>query len=261
MKKNIFLIGSILVLLNVLAMGLAAQEPAPPPPPPPAEKTLSEDQAQADPCPKIALKAPNQPVREGAPVRLTATLTGGDKKVAPIFDWSLSAGVIRSGQGTASIEVDTSGAGAERSIVATLLIGGFSGECMLSESAAVSVAGPARIVDEFGALSEEEMAARIGSFAASAPAGDQAYILAYAGRNNVRGYASSTLRQIRTVAIKAGIPGDRLVTVDGGYREQAAFEFWLVPIGAEAPAPTPSLNARDIVFPKAAASAQKTRKP
>ena len=258
MNKMLLGFSSILVLATFI-LAQDPMPPAPPPPPPPAEKANPEDQTSTDPCPKITLKAPDKPVRDGASVKLTASLNGGDKKVTPIFDWSISAGMIRSGQGTSSIEVDTSGAGADRAIYATLLIGGYSPECTSSENAVIPVAGPAKMVDEFGALPETELSSKIESMIASVSPDDQVHIIGYAGRKDVRGFASSTLRQIRSAALKAGMPADRLATVDGGYREEPIFEFWLVPVGAEPPAPSPTVNAREIVFPKATPA--KVKKP
>ncbi len=260
MKKALHVFCSHLMLVGVLVLTGAAQDPEPAPepplPPPPAEKPQPEDQSTADPCPKITLKAPNQPVRDGASLRLTAGLLGGDKKVVPMFDWSLSAGTIRSGQGTPNIEVDTTGAGTDRVIHATVLLGGFSPECASSESVAVPIAGPAQKADEFGALPESEIASRIESFISSVSPTDQVHVFAYAGRTNVRGFASSSLRQIRTQALKSGISSDRLVTVDGGYRDKAAFELWVVPLGSEPPKATPTVSARDIVFPKTTPTAR-----
>jgi hypothetical protein len=261
MIRLLLRVGSFACLLGSASVGAAFAQDFPTPTPVPVEKAQPDDQAAADPCPKISLKGPNQPVREGNPVRITANIAGGDKKISPMFNWSISAGVIRSGQGTANIEIDTSGAGNERTIYTTLLVGGYSGECSSSENVAFAVASPARIADEFGPLSDEELSKRIESFAASIPPGDGLHIIGYAGRNNVRGYATAKLRQIRTVALKNGILSDRLATVDGGYREAAVFEFWLVPAGAEPPAPSPSISAKDIVFPKATPSAPKPRKP
>ncbi|CAN5183043.1 hypothetical protein BH20ACI2_BH20ACI2_28590 [soil metagenome] len=251
MKSALIIFSSFLVLTSILALFTSAQTPEQPaPPPPPAEKVPTEDQTSSDPCPKIGLKAPSQPVRDGVPVRLVASLTGGDKKVVPMFDWSVSAGAIRSGQGTMNIEVDTTGASAERAIHATVLLGGFSTECLSSETAVVQIAGPAQKTDEFGPISDDEMAARIKNVIASLTPNDQVHIFAYAGRTNVRGYASSTLRQIRAHALKSGITSELLTTIDGGYREEAAFEFWAVPLGAEPPKPTPTVSAREIIFPR-----------
>lgn len=256
MKSPYLVFGVLLMLTFSCWIGTSAQDPAPPPPPPPVEKTQPEEPNSSDPCPKISLKVPNQPVRDGLPVRLGASLSGGDKKVIAMFDWSLSAGVIRSGQGTPSIEVDTTGAGADRVIYATLLIGGYPPECTSSETVTVNVAGPPRKADEFGSLPEAEMASRIESFIASVPPTDQVHIFAYAGRTNVRGFASSSLKQIRAQALKSGISADRLVTADGGYRDEAAFELWIVPLGAEPPKASPTVSAKDIVFPKSTPTAK-----
>ena len=257
MKKSLLAFCAHLLFFTFTSNGASAQDT--PPPPPPSEKPANEDSPSVDPCPKIVLKAPKQPVRDGASIRLTANLTGGDKKVTAIFDWSISAGIIRSGQGTPTIEVDTSGAGGDRAIYATLLIGGYSGECSSSENVVIAVAGPARMIDEFGALPEGELGSKIQSMITSVPADEQVHIIGYAGRKDARGFASSTLRQIRSAAIKAGIPSDRVATIDGGYREESAFEFWVVPPGAEPPSPSPTVNAREIVFAKT--PPVKTKKP
>src|SRR5436189_1112949 len=86
-------------LLAASALFTAAQvpeqkTPANPPPAPPVS-----------PCPKLEVRTPTaRPVKDGRPVQFTATLTGGDPKVTPIFIWSTSAGVIVSGQSTPNIE-------------------------------------------------------------------------------------------------------------------------------------------------------------
>jgi hypothetical protein len=258
MKRVLLAFGSFMVLTGVLALGTSAQTPDQPAPEKPTpEKAQTAEQQPGDPCPKIELKAPNQPVRDGMPVKISVALAGGDKKVSPMFDWSISAGMINAGQGTPTIEVDTSGAGSDRTIYATVLLGGFAPECESSANATVTVAAPARKVDEFGTLPEEELTGRLDKFLSHVSPSDQAYIFAYAGRTNVRGYASSSLRQIRAHALKAGISSDRLVTMDGGFREDAVYELWLVPIGSEAPRPSPTVSARDIVFPKPPAPVRK----
>lgn len=251
MKKALLAFGSFMVLTGALALGTSAQTPERPTPEnPTAEKPHPPDQPPVDPCPKIDLKVPTQPVREGMPAKVSVALAGGDKKVAPIFDWSVSAGTINSGQGTPAIEIDTTGAGADRAIYATVLLGGLAPECVASANATFPVAGPARKVDEFGPLADEELTERVDKFLAHVTPADVAYIFAYGGRTNVRGYAAASLREIRAHALKAGVRSDRLVTMDGGYRDEAGYELWLVPIGSEAPRPSPTVNARDIVFPR-----------
>jgi hypothetical protein len=248
MKRALLAFGSFIVLTGVLALGTSAQTPEPQKPTP--EKPAPADQPPVDPCPKIDIKVPNQPIREGLPAKVSVALAGGDKKVAPMFDWSISAGMINGGHGTPTIEIDTTGAGADRTVYATVLIGGLAPECDSSANATFTVAGPAQKVDEFGTMPDEELSERVDKFLSHVSTADQAYIFAYAGRTNVRGHAAASLRQIRAHALKTGITSDRLVTMDGGYREEAGYELWLVPIGSEAPRPSPTVNARDIVFPK-----------
>lgn len=249
MRTPLLAISTLLLLISASTSTISAQDPAPKADPKkPDEK--AQEQAHVSPCPNIVLKAPTQPVRDGAAIRLNVALAGGDAKVAPMFDWSLSAGMIRSGQGTPNIEVDTSGAGDDRVIYATVLLGGYPPECVSSGSTTVRVAGPAKKADEFNVLPAEEQSARLQGFLAGVSPEDQAYIFAYAGRENVRGFASSTLREIRAHALKNGISHERLVTIDGGFREEPGFELWTVPMGAEAPKPSPTVNARDIVYPR-----------
>src|SRR5687768_5290930 len=96
MKKPTTFPALYLPLLITLSVSVIAQDPAPSPnptpPPPPTENAQVDDTVSVTLCPKITLKAPTQTVREGTPVRLTASLAGGDKKVEPMFDWSVSTG-------------------------------------------------------------------------------------------------------------------------------------------------------------------------
>jgi hypothetical protein len=43
-----------------------------------------------------------------------------------------------------------------------------------------------------------------------------------------------------------GIDGSRIVTVNGGFREDDSVELWIVPSGAAAPRPTPTVQAGDV---------------
>ncbi|MEQ1643292.1 MAG: hypothetical protein ABL959_07630, partial [Pyrinomonadaceae bacterium] len=156
-------------------------QPAQPPPPP----------AVVLPCPRLDLRGTSAPiVRDGDTVGFMANISGGDPNVQPLISWTVSAGVLKSGQGTRAIEVDSTGAGTDRFIVADVWVVGYAADCSLQGRAAVTVAGPATKRDEFGDLAEDKEKSRIAEFAGGlSPSHDQAYIIAYAGRNNVRGYA------------------------------------------------------------------------
>jgi hypothetical protein len=60
-------------------------------------------------CPTIWIEGPTTEVEAGTSTVFTARLTGLSATTQPKFRWKLSAGTIMSGQGTASITVDTAG--------------------------------------------------------------------------------------------------------------------------------------------------------
>jgi hypothetical protein len=225
-----------------------------PPPPVPAdkEKTPAAAVAAINPCPTIQVQAPSSKIlRDGQPVTFGVNIAGGDPNVVPTLVWNTTAGTIVAGQGTRSIQVDSTGAGVNREIVADLWIGGLAPECVSQASGMVRVAGPPVKVDEFGELPVEKENERLAAFVTSLPhANDQVVVIAYAGRNNVRGFAGNGLRRIRTQLGIAGAPLDRVSITDGGFREEPAYELWLVPEGSEPPRATPTVDRKEIVYPQ-----------
>ena len=90
-----------------------------------------------DPCPAIQIKAPDS-VPQGSKARVTANLIGGTGNVT--LKWSLTAGTIVSGQGTPTIQVDTTGQGGS-GISATLDLGGLPRECATTSASATFLVG------------------------------------------------------------------------------------------------------------------------
>lgn len=257
MKNALF--GAIPALLGIFLPCVFAQ--APPPVPVPVEKAPA---GLANPCPTIQIQAPSgKIIRDGQPVTFGVNIAGGDPNVAQTIVWSTSAGTIVGGQGTKSIQVDSTGAGSNREIIAELWVGGLSPECTAQASAGVRVAGPPAKVEEFGDLPVDMENERLATFASALPqSNDHIVVIAYAGRNNVRGFAGNGLRRIRNQLAASGVPGDRISITDGGFREEAAYEFWLVPEGSEAPRPSPTVDRKEIVYPKTTqVRATATKKP
>ena len=241
-------------LAAVLMMGSAICVPAQTPPPPSQQKPPEQNQppqivSLPASCPNLEISRPQRPIRDGQPVKFQVNV-GADPKTNIIFSWSISAGTVVSGQGTSSVEVDTTGAGADKTLTVSLLVGGLAPECQYSATATINVAGPAKKLDEYGTIKDEGETQRLDNLIPMVTPSEQAYIIVYAGRTNARGQANTDLRRIRAYLIKAGMPTDRIVTLDGGYKEEISHELWLVPIGAEAPKPIPTVSAKEIVFPK-----------
>jgi hypothetical protein len=231
--------------LTLLSLGIAGQDPAPSKKPAPPAR-----EAPASPCPKFDIQnPPGRVIREGQSVVFSVNIAGGDPKVTPIIVWNLSAGYIKDGQGTRRIEVDSTGAGNDRQIVADIWLGGYATECPYQAMAAVKVIPPAYLAEEFGDLDpekENERLANVASFLSQSK--DNLYVIAYAGRNSVRGFAGNALRRIRTQLIASGF--SRGGFVDGGFREEPAYELWIVPEGAEPPSARPTIDRKEIVYPK-----------
>lgn len=236
---------------SALAISTLAQQ-LPPKPQQPAPPGIPQPTVPAVvPCPQFQVQGPSRPMREGEPVNFVANIGGGDPAIQPVYSWSISSGTIISGQGTRNIVVDSTSTGENRQIIVDLLVGGYSYECANRAGATATIAGPSKKVDEFGDLPEKDEAGKLDSivnFLGQSP--DRVFLIGYAGRTNVRGYAADVLRRMKAYLAKSGTGADRVIAVDGGFREKPAYEIWIAPVGAESPKPTPTIDRKDIVYPK-----------
>ena len=259
MNSRIRFIAVVYVFL--VAVGSHAQTEAPPP----SQQNPASQQPQekTSPCPQMQIQSQARTVREGQPVSFTARITGGDRNVTPSILWNVSAGSIRDGQGTTRIDVDSTGAGEYRAIEAEVWIGGYPPECPpQSNPFRIAVVPPALKLDELGSLPIEEENEKLSAAVRAAQFGnDKLYVIGYAGRNSERMFTSTNLRRMREQILRSGFPAARLGAYDGGYREQPAFEIWVVPEGAEPPKPTPTIDRKDIVLPKVTRTRPTPRKP
>jgi hypothetical protein len=73
------------------------------------------------------------------------------------------------------------------------------------------------------------------------------YILAYGGRMSPIGQVEKLMSRAREYLVtQRGIDASRLVVVNGGFREEDSVELWIVPSGAAAPQPTPTVQAGEV---------------
>lgn len=90
---------------------------------------------------------------------------------------------------------------------------------------------------------------RLDSFAAALrqDATQQGYVLVYAGRRSRPDEAQVKALWIRNYLVKMKRLDDgRIHTINGGHREQATVELYLVPSGATPPSPTQTLRPEEI---------------
>jgi hypothetical protein len=203
-------------------------------------------------CPKVSVSGPDS-VQPEQPATFTVSVTGGDRNLTPTFNWTVSAGTISSGQGTSTITVDTT---YERSsiITATVDVGGYERRCPTTDSSTTSIISrpTARKIDEYGTMMPNDRNDRIDNFAIVLQEDPtaQGYIIAYGGRRTATGAAAATLKATRGYLIYTrGISSDRIVTINGGYREAPKTELWAVPQGAAPPQAEPTVDPSEIKYP------------
>ncbi|HUS09953.1 MAG TPA: hypothetical protein VMZ30_05750 [Pyrinomonadaceae bacterium] len=93
---------------------------------------ISESQEN---CPRIHVSCPAE-VTKGEPIIFTASVSGGNPNIVPVFSWEVSAGLIVHGQGTSSIKVDMTNFGVQ-SPTGTVTISGFDSACARTASCSI----------------------------------------------------------------------------------------------------------------------------
>jgi hypothetical protein len=201
-------------------------------------------------CPTVNVSCPSESVKPGTPITFTANIQGGDPGVTPTFNWTVSAGTISSGQGTSSITVDTNGLANNQTVTATVDVGGYERSCPTSASCSTGITaiGP-RKVDEYGNIKFNDEKARLDNYAIELQNDPtaQGYLVCYGGRTGRTGEAQRRCDRAKNYLVNTrGITADRIVTVDGGYREELTVELWVVPSGATPPAASPTVDPSEV---------------
>ncbi|MGI8996064.1 MAG: hypothetical protein ACR2GW_05280, partial [Pyrinomonadaceae bacterium] len=102
---------------------------------------------------------------------------------------------------------------------------------------------------EYGNIARNDVKARLDNFAIELQndPGAQGYIIAYGGRRGPAGEAQTRADFAQNYLVNTrGIDAGRLVTVDGGFKEEATTELWVVPSGAPPPTASPTVDASEV---------------
>ena len=189
-------------------------------------------------CPTVSVTCPDT-ATENAPVTFSATVSGGTGNAAPIYNWTVSAGRIISGQGTESISVDTAGL-AGQTIRATLDVGGYGMPCPASCTVSIPIDIKPRKFDEYYDIARDDEKARLDNYAIQLQSepGAQGYIIVYPSRKAKSDEAQARATRISDYLINSrGIDASRFTITMGAARDGWLFELWIVPQGAQAPVP------------------------
>ncbi len=236
-------------------------------PPAPTPSVRPEDVAY---CPFVRVEgAPFVPVPSGA-LEFRASVKSKDGKIQPTFSWQVSRGKIVSGQGTNTIAVEVP-EGSSGDVVARVDVGGYSLECPLTSTAVVSKTtyGVGHFkFDEYEDICPGDEKARLDNLAIELQNNPslRAYVIFYGGRcysscmldyprhrprRPRKGEAAKRAARIKQYLVSTrGLDPERISVNDGGHRESWTAELWIVPGGANPPAPTPTVQAEDILYGK-----------
>jgi hypothetical protein len=209
--------------------------------------------APALPCPyPVNVSAPST-VNEGDTITFSSDVAYSGSS-ALTYTWTVSPPSARiiSGAGTPTITVDTTGLG-KQNVTAILVVDDGSGEtaCRQTAQAVTNILGTmpppimARKVDEFPSIAYDDDKARFDNFAIELQSNPdaQAYIITYSGRTSRAGQAEKLAERARSYLTQTrGVDPNRLVVVNGGYRDADSYELWIVPQGAQAPQPSPTVS-------------------
>ena len=198
------------------------------PPPPPEPPT----------CPTVTVTCPDS-ATENAPVTFSSTVSGGPGTIRPVYNWTVSAGRIISGQGTESISVDTAGL-AGQTIRATLDVGGYGMPCPASCTVSIPIDIKPRKFDEYYDIARNDEKARLDNYAIQLQnePGSQGYIIVYPSRKAKANEAQARATRISDYLVNSrGIDASRFNITMGAARDGWLFELWIVPQGARPPVP------------------------
>jgi hypothetical protein len=78
------------------------------------------------------------------------------------------------------------------------------------------------------------------------PPGSQIYIIGYAGRESCPNEVLLRASRAKDCLLKLGISAQRIVTVNGGYKNDVWNEFFIVPPGDPKPLSTPDIYPKDV---------------
>lgn len=108
-------------------------------------------------------------------------------------------------------------------------------------------------LDEFGDVNCEDEMARLDNLAVQVQNEPETvgHIIVYGGRFGRRGEARARASRIKTYLVKIrGMDASRILTIDGGYRENLTVEMWMLPRSLGVPKASPTIHPKDVKFKK-----------
>jgi hypothetical protein len=201
-------------------------------------------------CPNINLAGDGFRKQRNEPLKFSVSIQGEAPNSKLNYDWNISAGKIISGQNSNQIEIDLSETDKTK-ITASLIVKGLPTECNAYTYHTTQIGLYPYKLDEFPYIPYSDLSARMDAmlpYYMEEPA-SKLYVIIYESRDEIgkKGFVR-TLKNLQTIMTFRNHPKDRIIIVNGGYREEMMVEVYLLPNGVEPPKATPTLNT-DIVEP------------
>jgi hypothetical protein len=136
-----------------------------------------------------------------------------------------------------------------RTVEATVEVSGLPSRCSKTASCSTRVIREsfALKLDEYGDISFRDEKARLANFAVELQNNPSAlgYVIAYGARRGRPGEAQRRADRARNLLVPKRNLG-RIVTVDGGFRNELTIELWLVPSGTTPPPAAPTVDSSEV---------------
>lgn len=189
-------------------------------------------------CPNITISCPDR-VEINQPLTFCVNTAGGTPGVRPVYDWSVSAGKIISGEGTNCITVETTGL-AGQSVRANLTMPGYA-DLNCSASCLVNIPNElpkCRKFDEYTKITRNDEKARLDNYGIELQndPGSVAYVVVYPGVNGPAGEVQQrSTRVVDYLVNSRAIDKQRITVIVGSPRDTLRVELWVCPPGAKPP--------------------------
>jgi hypothetical protein len=191
-------------------------------------------------CPSILISCPDK-ITPNQPITFSANVAGGFPNIPPVYNWTVTAGKIISGEGTSTITVDTTGL-AGQSVRASLAMSGYKSlncgaTCIVQIPPELPVC---RKFDEFAAIARNDEKARLDNYAIELQNDPSAtaYVVVYPGQRGKPAEVQQHMTQVVDyLANSRGLDKSRVVTIVGPARSDLMVDLWVCPQGSKTPAP------------------------
>jgi len=211
------------------------------------------------PCTALYLHLPSYVVSGSAPLPIKLDISGakellGDEKTRQlVFRWEVSDATIVSGQGTPNITVDIGKPQAlgVRNVVVAVDVKGIPPYCETGLTRSLRINPACASPPTFDTycdlpLKSEESRLDALANALKADPNSVAYILAYAGQGACIWEAEwRTNRAKKYLVEKRAIDSERVITMDGGFREKSVIEIFVAARDGCGPLPMPTRRSDD----------------